>query len=260
MSRAGLRYSPLSEVTASQPANAHTSSAAAEPIASQPCGANGVRLPRSAWGSDTSVAASSSPPSTNAMTSCTRPLTRRPNQFMAATRAMIPPVASSWVWRPPPSAVRDVRPGEAGRGRRADRDREVEAPAHHGRGAGAEGPARVGRHARRRRGSGRPGPRTSWPAGWTGAAALPRPAARPGRPRRPRARAARSLRCRAPLRWSAPRPAGRRAGRRPLRRGAAGVVGGASELMAQVWRGQWPCRTANRCLFEQANRAGFGPE
>ena len=45
MSRAGLRYSPLSEVTASQPAKAQTSSAAAEPTASQPCGANGVRLP-----------------------------------------------------------------------------------------------------------------------------------------------------------------------------------------------------------------------
>ena len=53
MSRAGLRYSPLSEVTASQPAKAHTSSAAAEPTASQPCGANGVRLPSSAWGSET---------------------------------------------------------------------------------------------------------------------------------------------------------------------------------------------------------------
>ena len=86
MSRAGLRYSPLSEVTASQPAKAHTSSAAAEPTASQPCGANGVRLPSSAWGSETSVAASSSPPRTNAMTSCTRPQTRRPNQFIAVTR------------------------------------------------------------------------------------------------------------------------------------------------------------------------------
>ena len=60
MSRAGLRYSALSEVTASQPANAQTSSAAAEPTASQPCGANGVRLSSSAWGSETRVATSSS--------------------------------------------------------------------------------------------------------------------------------------------------------------------------------------------------------
>ena len=37
------------------------------------------------------------------MTSCTRPETRRPNQFITATRPMIPPVASSWVLRPPPS-------------------------------------------------------------------------------------------------------------------------------------------------------------
>ena len=147
MSRAGLRYSPLSDVTASQPAKAHTSSAAAEPTASQPCGANGVRLPMSAWGSETSVAASSSPPRTNAMTSCTRPLTRSPNQFITVTRPMIPPVATSWVCPATAERVGDVRRGEAGRGRRPDRDREVEAPADHGGGARAEGLARVRRDA-----------------------------------------------------------------------------------------------------------------
>ena len=103
MSRAGLRYSPLSDVTASQPAKAHTSSAAAEPTASQPCGANGVRLPRSAWGSETSVAASSSPPRTNAMTSCTRPETRRPNQFISRDQADDPAGRdAAGCCRPPP--------------------------------------------------------------------------------------------------------------------------------------------------------------
>ena len=101
----------------------------------------------SAWGSETSVAASSSPPRTNAMTSCTRPETRRPNQFISATRPMIPPVAISWVLLPPPSGVGDVRRGEAGRGRCPDRDREVEAPADHRGRAGTEGLARVGRDA-----------------------------------------------------------------------------------------------------------------
>ena len=112
MSRAGLRYSPLSEVTASQPANAQTSSAAAVPTASQPCGANGVRLSSWAWGSETRVAASSSTPRTPAITSCTRPETRSPNQFIAATIAMIPPVASSWVLRPPPSESATYAPAK----------------------------------------------------------------------------------------------------------------------------------------------------
>ena len=46
------------------------------------------------------------------MTSCTRPLTRRPNQFIAATRAMIPPVASSWVCRPPPALSATYAPAK----------------------------------------------------------------------------------------------------------------------------------------------------
>ena len=46
------------------------------------------------------------------MTSCTRPLTRSPNQFITATSAMIPPVASSWVCRPPPSESATYAPAK----------------------------------------------------------------------------------------------------------------------------------------------------
>ena len=46
------------------------------------------------------------------MTSWTRPLTRSPNQFIAATRAMIPPVASSWVCRPPPNESATYAPAK----------------------------------------------------------------------------------------------------------------------------------------------------
>jgi hypothetical protein len=91
------------EVTASQPANPHTTTAAAGATAPHPFGAKGVRLSRSACGSATTVARVSSPASSTAIASCTRPEIRTPNQLSTATPAMMTPAAHIVVLRDPPT-------------------------------------------------------------------------------------------------------------------------------------------------------------
>ena len=54
--RPGSRNRAVSGATASQPANDSMSTAAARPIAPQPCGANGVQLPARAAGADPATA------------------------------------------------------------------------------------------------------------------------------------------------------------------------------------------------------------
>src|SRR5690606_38449992 len=94
MSRDGRRYSAASDPRISHPANAQTSSAAADPTAPQPCGTNGVRWAGSACGSATTTATPSSSATDPAMTSCAVPDTRRSNQFTTAHTAMIATVVA----------------------------------------------------------------------------------------------------------------------------------------------------------------------
>ena len=205
---AGRRKSAASDVTASQPAKPQTSTAAAGAIAHQPCGANGCRLASVACGSAATVGRSAAATSSAASTSCSRPETRTPPALASGHQQRSAPAAvSSVVARAAAERGRHVRAGEQRRGRRADRDGEVEAPADDGGGPGAERARGRRWRRRRRRGTGRRAPRTSRPAAPTARSARPRRPARPGRRSGRRGRAARSRRCRAPRRWRPPRPA-----------------------------------------------------
>jgi hypothetical protein len=90
-------------VIASQPAKLHTSSAAAGAIASQPCGANGVRFDSRACGSVVTVATSSSVTRSPARPSCRRPDTRNPPRLAAVTMAISTNAVVVAVAWPPPS-------------------------------------------------------------------------------------------------------------------------------------------------------------
>jgi hypothetical protein len=67
-------------------------------------------LARSAWGSEVTVAASSSVTRSTASPSCTRPEIRTPPAFIAVTTRISAPVVSRVVRSPPPTAAETYAP------------------------------------------------------------------------------------------------------------------------------------------------------